>query len=451
MIETKFILRIFPKFIRRKIEGNQELIKIIQNINWLAFENLFQKLIGIFIFAWIARYLGPEQFGLMNYVLSFVALFSALSILGLDNIVIRNIVSNPEKKKEYLGSTLLLKFLGSLTLLILSIIGVSLIEPNNNLLILFVGIISLGYIFGSFNTLDIWFKSQIQSKYSVYSRSIAFLIISSLKIIFILTQQPLIAFILMFALNSLISSLLLIYFYHKKTKLSFLKWKVKLKVMKNLLKDSWPLILSGIAVMIYMRIDQVMIGNMIGNVQLGIYSAAVKVSESWLFLPMIIASSVLPAIIKAKKKNRKLYLEKLQTLYDLFTWFTISVAVIITFLSPFIIKILYGANYADSAIILSIIIWTGIFSFLGVASSQYLVAENITKVSFYRTGFGAIINVLLNIILIPIYGIIGAAIATFISYGVATFFILVPKNSRLAGIQMLKSFNLIRIIRGKVK
>lgn len=441
------LIKYLPNFLIKRIEEKKELQKIISNINWLTFENISQKIIGIFIFAWVARYLGPEQLGLMSYVVAFVALFSALSILGLDNIVIRNIISNPKKKREYLGSALFLKFLGSLLMLLLSVIGISLIEPNNNLIILFVGIISLGYIFKSFDAIDIWFKSQVQSKYSVYARSIAFLIISSLKIIFIVTQQPLIAFILIFALNSLISAILLIYFYHKKTKLSLFKWKIKYTIMKDLLKDGWPLILSGIAVMIYMRIDQVMIGNMLGNTQLGIYSVAVKLSESWLFLSMIIASSVFPAILNARKKSKKLYLNRMQTLYDSFTWFTIPIALIITFISPSIIRILYGNTYMGAATVLSILIWSGVFSFLGVASSQYLIAENLTKISFYRTTIGMVINVILNVILIPFYGIIGAAIATLISYGIATLYILIPIKSRPTGLSLLRSFNIIGIIR----
>lgn len=443
---TKTLIKIMPSFIRKKVEHNQDLRKIIGNINWLIFENILRNLIGLFVVVWVARYLGPEQFGLMNYALAFVALFSALATLGLDNITIRNIVSDPEKKGEYLGSTLLLKFFGSLIMLIISAIGMFLIEPGNTLVQLFVIIIALGYIFKSFDTIDLWFQSQVQSKYSVFSRSITFVVISILKVVFIITQAPLIAFVLMYTLDSLLAAVLLVYLYHKKATFSFFKWEIKYDVMKSLLNDSRPLILSGIAIMVYMKIDQVMIGNMIGDTQLGIYSAAVKLSEAWYFIPMIISGSVFPAILSARKKSRELYLERMQMLYDSFTWFTISVALITTFMAPFIIRIIYGVEYIDAATVLSIHIWAGIFVFLGVASSKYLIAENLTKISFYRTFIGAIINIILNIILIPTYGILGAAIATLISYGVSAYLLnFLFKKSRIVFIMQTKTLNLLRI------
>jgi len=445
---TKTIIKIMPPSIRNKIEHNYELRKIMGNINWLTFENILRNLIGLFVFAWVARYLGPEQFGLMNYALAFVALFAALATLGLDNIVIRNIVSNPEKEKEYLGSTLVLKFFGSLVMLLLCVISIFLIEPVNTLTQLFVFIIAFGYIFNSFDTIDFWFQSQVQSKYSVYSRSFAFLITSALKISFIVTQAPLIAFVLMFLLDSLVTAIFLIYFYHKKTKVSLFEWKIKYGLMKDLLKDSWPLILSGIAIMIYMRIDQVMIGIMLGDAQLGIYSAAVKLSEAWYFIPMIIAGSVFPAILKAREKSRELYLHRLQILYDSFTWFTIIGALIITYLSGFIIKTIYGSEYLGAANVLSVLIFSGIFSFLGVASSQYLVAENLTKISFYRTLIGAVINVILNLMLIPTFGIIGAAFATLVSYMCAAYLLNVLfQKSRIIFMMQTKTLDIFRILR----
>jgi O-antigen/teichoic acid export membrane protein len=336
-------------------------------------------------------------------------------------------------------------------MLIISVIGIALIEPDNTSVQLFVLIVALGYIFKSFDTIDLWFQSQVQSKYSVFSRSIAFVIISIFKIGLVITQAPLVAFVLMYALDNLLAALLLIYLYHKKVTFSFFEWQVKYDVMKSLLKDSWPLILSGIAVMLYMKIDQVMIGNMLGDSQLGVYSAAVKLSEAWYFIPMIVSGSVFPAILNTRKKSRELYLERMQMLYDSFTLFTIFVALITTFVAPFVIHIIYGVEYIEAAAVLSIHIWAGIFVFLGVASSKYLVAENLTKISFYRTFIGAITNLTLNFILIPEHGILGAAIATLISYGISTFCILIPTEGRVAGFGLLRSFNLVLIFKKVTK
>jgi PST family polysaccharide transporter len=445
---TKTIIKILPPILRSKVENNKELRQIMGNINWLTFENILRNLIGVFVFAWVARYLGPEQFGLMNYAIAFVALFSVFSTLGLDNILIREIVSNPEKRKEYLGSALLLKFVGAFVLLITATLISYFINSENTVINFFVFIISLGYIFKSFDVIDLWFKSQVKSKYSVYSRAPAFFLISLLKIVLILTQAPLVAFVWMFSLDFFIASLLLLYFYSKKVSDSIFEWKIKIATIKNLLKDSWPLMLSGVAVVIYMKIDQVMIGNMLGEKELGIYSAAVKLSEAWYFVPMIIASSVFPSILKARKKNKELYLKRIQMLYDFFTWFTISVALAVTFLSPYIINILYGSEYALASTVLSIHIWAGVFVFLGVASSNYLIAENLTKITFYRTLIGAFMNVGLNLLLIPVLGVIGAAIATLVSQAMASlFFMVFFKESRLLVRMFFSALNIKRILK----
>lgn len=447
MDTTKILLKFLPHFLRKKIENNHGLRKILDNINWVGGEKVVQLFLTIFVSAAVARYLGPEQFGLMNYALAFVSLFAVFNKLGLDSIVVRNIINNPEKKTDYLGSTILLRFLGSLFLLLISVAGVIFLRPDEPILHIFVFLIALAQFFKSFETIDLWFQSQVKSKYTVQSRFIAFFTISVLKIIFILTQQPLIAFVLMFLFDSLIASVLLVAFYQKKGPVSIFKWKVKIETMKELLKDSWPLILSGIAVALYMRIDQVMIGNMLGDEELGVYSVAVKLSEAWLFLPMVIAASVFPAILKAKKKSKELYLARIQKLYDFFTWFTIPVAVFVLFLSPYIIKILFGEEYLLASSALIILIFSGTFSFLGVASSKYLVAENLTRISFYRTLVGVVVNVILNLILIPHYGIIGSAIATLVSYAIATFSVAMWKQGRIVSIHLLNSFNLIRIIK----
>jgi O-antigen/teichoic acid export membrane protein len=255
-----------------------------------------------------------------------------------------------------------------------------------------------------------------------------------------------VAFVWMFTLDFFIASLLLLYFYHKKVSDSIFEWKIKTKTVKNLLKDSWPLMLSGVAVVIYMKIDQVMIGNMLGEKELGIYSSAVKISEAWYFIPMIISSSVFPSILRVRKKSKELYLRRIQMLYDFFTWFTIGVALIVTFLSPFIINILYGSEYAMASTVLSIHIWAGVFVFLGVASSNYLIAENLTKITFGRTFIGALANIFLNLILIPFFGIVGSAMATLISYILVTFSIVFFKSTRINFFMLIKSFNIFRII-----
>ena len=189
-----------------------------------------------------------------------------------------------------------------------------------------------------------------------------------------------------------------------------------------MLKDSWPLILSGVMVTIYMKIDQVMLGNMASNEAVGNYAAAVRFSEIWYFFPTAICASVFPAIIRVKQKSKQKYYEKLQQLYDLMAWMSLAIAFTMTFTSDTLIQMLLGTEYTEAGKILAWHIWASPFVFLGVARSQWLIAENLTKLSFATTSLGTIVNILLNLWLIPIYEGTGAAIATVISYAIAAYF-----------------------------
>jgi len=196
-----------------------------------------------------------------------------------------------------------------------------------------------------------------------------------------------------------------------------------------------------------MKIDQVMIKNMLDAKAVGNYAIAVRLSEVWYFIPMAITNSLIPAIINAKKISEKLYYERLQKLYDLMTWLSIGISLPIMLLSTKIIELLFGIQYQEAAGVLKIYVWAGVFVFLGVASSQYLLAENYIKIEALRTVIGAIVNIILNIVLIPIYEIQGAAIATVISYFVSTFVIvLIPKTYKNS-ILMFKSFSLLGCIK----
>jgi len=426
--------------LKKFFERHPALPKIMANINWLTVEKIFNMMISLFIGVWVARYLGPDKYGVMNYAVAFVALFSPLSRLGLDSIVVRNIVQNPEKKDEYLGTTLVLKFGGSVALFGLVLFLITFFKTDHPKTQLYVLIIAFGYIFKSIDTINLWFQSQIQSKYTVFSRSGSLFLVSLLKIAFILTHSPLTAFIWAITIDTIMTAVFLFFFYQAKGFLSLFHWKIKIPVVKDLLKDSWPLILSSIAIIIYMRIDQVMLGTMLNSSALGIYSAAVKISEKWYFIPTIISLSVFPSIINTKKKSEGKYLDRLQKLYDFFTWFSICFALLITLFSKSIILFLYGQDYSQASSVLSVHIWAGVFVFLGIASRRYLIIENATKITFFRTFSGALSNVILNVILIPIYGIMGAAYATLVSYAISGYFSnILFKKSRKIFIMFLKS------------
>ena len=396
--------------------------------------------ITLFVGVYVARYLGPSNYGLLSYAGSFVVLFSAIATLGLDNIVVRDLVRDEKKRDELLGTTFVLKTVGSVLLLGILAAAVR-FTTNDNFTNLLIFIIALATIFQSLNVIDFYFRSKVLSKYAVYAQTISGISSAIIKLLFIYFRMGLVYFAAVMVAESVILAIGLVTTYTKQ-KLNIFNWRIKFDLARRLLRDSWPLILSGVAISIYMRIDQVMIKAMMTPAAVGNYAVAVKLSEVWYFIPMAITSSVFPAIINAKKVSEKLYYGRLQKLYDLMTWLAIGIALPITFLANDIIRLLFGVQYQDAAGVLRVYIWAGVFVFLGVASSQYLIAENYTKISFFRTFVGGIINVILNIIMIPKYGINGAAIATLISYFVSVFaIILVPKTYKNS-ILMLRSISM---------
>lgn len=195
-----------------------------------------------------------------------------------------------------------------------------------------------------------------------------------------------------------------------------------------------------------MKIDQVMIKEMLDNKAVGDYAAAVRLSEAWYFIPMVITSSLFPAIINAKKISEELYYKRLQKLYDLMVWMAITIALPMTFLSDWVVNLLYGTKYSEAGNVLIINAWAGIFVFLGIASNKWFMIENLQQFLFYRTFAGAIFNFILNVILIPEIGIQGAAIATLFSQMIAAYlFDFFTDITRKIFFMKTKSLLLIRI------
>lgn len=412
---SRDLLNYIPFFIRKRLEGQYGLQQIISNTAFLFADKSIRLGIGLIVSVWVARYLGPEQFGIYNYALAVVALFSSVVGLGLDNIVIRNIVRDPSSKYETLGTAFALKLFSGTIMVIITVGAIFLFRPNDNLTHWLVGIIAAGMIFQACDTVDLWFQSQVRSKYSIYAQTPAFLILTIIKIVLILAKAPLIAFAWAGLAEIILGSAGLLIAYRFDGQ--FLNaWRIRLNTVRGLLSDSWPLILSGLVIMIYMRIDQVMLGEISGNEEVGIYSAAVRLAEIWYFIPMIVVSSVYPSIVAAREMNEELFYNRLQKLYNLMAFLAYAVALPVSFFSKWIVKILFGAAYSKAAAMLAILIWAGLFVNLGVARSSFLTTMNWTRVHFVTVFGGCLINIALNFVLIPRYGGIGAVIASCFAY-----------------------------------
>ncbi len=430
----------------KKTFSHPGFLRYFKNTIWLFTENILRLIAGFLVGLYVARYLGPEKFGIFSYAIAFVSIFSGIAKLGLDSIVVRDLVNYPDKRDKYLGTAFWLKFYGSfITLILIGIIIVSSnvlqITHNEFSTNLYIFLIAAGIIFQSFEVIDFYFQSKVLSKFVSICKITQLLISSLLKIFLVIIQAELIFFVLVTLFDSITLALSLSIAY-KYQKVGIFFKNFDWLIGKKLLSNSWPLIISVIGITIYMRIDQIMIKEILGDRSVGLYSAAVRLSEIWYFVPIIIINSLFPAIIRAKNNNENLYYNRLRKLYTLLVWMAIGIALPITFLSNWIITYLYGIAYFEAGKVLMIHIWTSVFVFLGVAFSQYLITENLTKISMYRTIVGASINIVLNIFLLPIYGIVGAAIATLISQFASNYFFDIF-NKKLHSQLKLKTLSIV--------
>lgn len=420
-------LSVLPAFVRKRIEGRHNLQKILGNTGWLFFDKILRMGVGLFVGVWVARYLGPELFGAFNFAIAFVALFGAFASLGLDGIVVRDIVREPERKFEILSSTFILKLCGGCVAFLISLGAIFIMRPAESQTHWLVGIIAAGMIFQSFDAIDLWFQSQVTSKYTVIAKNVAFVVFALVRIILILNKAPLIAFAWAALAEMILGATGLVIFYVRQKIVPV--WCPKIDTARWLVKESWPLILSGLAVMIYMRIDQIMLGQMMGNKEVGLYSAALRFSEIWYFIPMAIVSSVMPSLTQARLESKEKYLLLLQQLFNNLVRVAYVIAIPMTFISTLLVTSLYGPDYSRAGVILAIHIWAAVFVFIGVGMSPWTINEGMMRYSLIQTIGGAIVNICLNIFLIPKYGAAGAAIATLISQMMASFLlnITVPK------------------------
>jgi O-antigen/teichoic acid export membrane protein len=286
------------------------------------------------------------------------------------------------------------------------------LTSNDHYTNLLVFIIASSTIFQSFNIIDFYCQATVQSKYIAFANAITLSISSVIKVALILNEAPLIAFAFMVVIDSFVLACGFIYFYLKHLKLKLLDFKFNRTIAVELLRDSWPLIFSGLVISVYVKIDQVMIKEMMNVEAVGQYAAAVRISEGWYFIPMVIASSILPALINAKKQCEQLYYSRLQKLFDFIVWMSIAIAVIMTFLSDWLIIFLYGEQYSQAGRVLMIHIWAGVAVSFGIVWSSWILIENKQKMIVYFHVLSMILNVVYNFFFIPSQGIEGAAIAT---------------------------------------
>lgn len=424
----------------------EALHKYFKNTGMLMFGRVGSLAIKMAVNILMANYLLTYNNGILNTSLAYVFLFASLAGLGLDSFIVKELHHTPRHRDQILGTAFILKVIAGL-LCVPVIFTVWQAFPLSNVPYYFIFILSFTGLFQSLTVIDSYFQSEIKSKYIMQVQIVGNLLSAIIKILLIQGQFSLPYFIYASAFDILLLSIGYFLVYQRKGRDIF-QWQYSGKLAKKLLNQSWPLIISGIMVSIYMRIDTIMLKELLpnGTDEAGAYATVVMFSEALNFVPVAIVTSLFPAILNAKRDDSARYQRRLQNLFDLMVWLSLAFAIAITLASPLIYK-LFKPQFANAAPVLAAHVWGSLFVFLGVASGQFLIAEGLNKLTFIRTGLGALVNIGLNFILIPKMGMMGAAIATVIAYFSATFMILLIPKTQKQGVMMLKSLFLITLFR----
>ncbi len=421
--------------------------KYFKNTGWLFLDKGLRLIAGLFIGAWVARYLGPGQFGRLSYIQSFVAIGGSIATLGIDEIVVRELVRNKGRRDAVLGTAFFLKAFGALALF--TVMGIAVrFTSNDGFTNALIFLLALASVFQVFKVIESYFLANILAKYPVWASIIAFVVYSIMQVVLVLMKAPVGFFVAALVVQSCILALGWVYFYHAQD-MRIGQWSFDTGTAGGLLRDSWPLIVSGTVIMLYMRIDQVMIKEMLGIQALGNYAAAVMLSEAGYFIPIVLGGSLFPAIMNAKEKGGVHYHDRLQKFFCLFSWAALAIALPVFFFSKGIIHLFYGEKYAQAASVLSIHIWIIIFAFFGVAKGRYMMAENIQWLSAVYSSAGALCNILLNLVLIPRMGIQGAAWASLAAQVLSS--VVLPsfhRKDRKSVIMLFKSIFSINTVSG---
>lgn len=415
--------------------------RLLANLNWLFADRIIRIVGGLVIGIWVARYLGPGDYGLLNFALSFVALFGTVGRLSIDPVAVRELTKFPEREKEILGTIFRLKLWGSLAAIALVLPAAWLVQPDNPLFLVLVTITAVSILFNALDVIDIFYQARTLSKYVVQARAVAFLLFSVVRVGLILGEFSVLWFALVATLELALAAGLMIWIYRlREGRIS--RWRWQADTARHLLRDGWPLIASSLFIIIHTRIDQVMIGQMLGEVQVGIYSAAIRISEAWMFVPVLVVQTFMPYFVQLRERNPTLYQQRLMQLYSAMFWTGAAAGILTMLIGQQAITLLFGEAYSGAYAPLVLTIWTGIFISQAVARGIWMISANLQIYRLFNNLVAVPINVLLNLLWIPKYGAGGAAAASLVSVAVGTWLVpLIFAPLRQSNIDLMRSIN----------
>lgn len=391
-----------------KLRGNLFVYNTIWNIGGKVLQMGLSLIVGMLT----ARYLGPSNYGVIGYTASYVSFFSVFCQLGFTSIAVKELLENKETEGEVLGTSIFLRVCTSIISTIAITCLVYIMDKGDKVIVWVAFLQSLSLMFQSFDMLHYWYQSRMETQVSVKIQTLAYLIMSAYKITILALGKNVEWFAFSTAFEAAVVAAFLYMAYRKSgtQKLSF-----SLEYGKKMFKQSYHFILSGLMVTIYSEMDKIMLEQMLSSEAVGFYIAANKISSLWSFVLLALINSAEPLIIATRAKNKDQYIKKNKQLYAAVIWIGIAAGLAITLLGKWIILFMYGETYLPSTSSLRISAWYTMFAMLGTARGVWVVCENKSKYVKYYLGAGAVVNLILNYLLIPPYGPAGAAAATLIT------------------------------------
>lgn len=395
--------------------------KFAANTFWIIFGRVYQIAINLIVSVLSVRYLGPSNYGLINYAASFSSLFTAFCTLGIDEVMVNELIEKPQKQGKLLGTAICLRICSS----IFSVLTISLIvyvlNPGETLTFWVTLLYSLGLVMQSMEVIKFFYQQNLMSKVTSLLTVVARTIVSFYKILLLVLSKNVLWFSASNIVDHGIFAILLILFYYKH-KESGQGLKYESSLANELLKKSHHFILSGLMVALYGQMDKIMLKHLMDEAQVGFYSVATTVNNYWPFILTAIIESARPLIIELFGTDQTLFKKRLTQLYSALIGISVVAAVGISIFAKQIILILYGEGYIISVNALRIVSWSTAFSYLGVARSIWVVPNGQQRFEKYLAAIGAACNAILNYLMIPVWGIIGAAIATLLTQIITNFF-----------------------------
>lgn len=384
-------------------------LKVLKNAGWIVGCKVVKALLTLIVTAITTRYLGVENYGLISYAAGLVAFVVPIMQLGLNFTIVHEIIERPKEEGKVVGTVMAMSAMSSL-LCIVGVIAFSMIvNAGEKDTIIVCAVYSLMLCFQAFEMVHYWFQAKLMSKYSAITMLFSYVAVTVFQVLLVVFRASVYFFAISYSLDYLIIAVVLTVLFTKKSgqKLSF-----SFALAKQMFSVSKFYIVSNLMVTIFAQTDKVMLKLMLGNAETGIYSAAYNCAIMANFVFAAIIDSMRPDIFNAKKDSQEKFEEKMSELYSVLFYFSLIMCVAITLLSPLVIKIMCGDGYAPSVDVLRIAVWMTIFSYLGTARSIWILAENKQKYLWILNLVGAVLNVGLNFVLIPVLGALGAAITT---------------------------------------